>query len=160
MTTKSQTRACRVAAATVLAAGLLGGSLGTAASAKRCHTSVDVPSLQVQIDSGKRAYRLGETAKVTVTVLRAAERNVAPKPAPGVDVELGIAHGMTVLRDNGKTGELGSTTLKVRLDRYTPLGWAQVKADAWNGSEAQGPCGTRVLERGSKRHDYLFKVVR
>ncbi len=163
MKTRFGTKTLRLTAASAVAAGMLATSAGAAsgATAPACHSSVDVASLHVELEAAKKVYRRGETARVTVTVNRAADKNVLPKAAADVNVELVLAQRMAVLlRTAGKTDELGSVTMKLKLGPKTPLGMAQVKADAWNGSDPQGPCGTRVLERGTRRNDFLFRVVR
>ncbi len=160
---KLRRQAVRGLVATVATGALMVGTLGSAGAATRqsdCHNSVDVASLRVKMKALKPVYHHGDVAKVRVTVLRTVDEARLPEPAQYVNVDLNMAHDWSLLHDAGKTDGLGVTTLKLKLDRQTPLGMAQVKADAWNGPEASGPCGARVVERGSLRNDYLFKVVR
>lgn len=147
----------------VVAQVLIGGSVyaGPAqATAGACSFSNDVPldTLEVAVEAGRRDYRRGQVARLTVTVNRHVEGTPISVPAEDVlVVSVGTTGGWTMV-GAGMTDADGRTHVKFRIPKDQPHGWVDVSTLA-SRSHARGPC-ISVFEQGLVREKRLFRIKR
>ncbi len=129
---------------------------------------VTLRTYHLEVKANKPAYKVGELAKVKVTVTRPAHEDPAgagieqepPEsfPAEGVNVGIGLRVGEVFLFGHSMTNEEGVAMVKIRLKAYTPAGKASADAYAWK-TAVDTPCA-RVEENGYAQKSSLFNVLR
>src|SRR5918999_6069056 len=96
--------------------------------------TVTLRSFHVALKADRKAYKIGQTAKLTATVTRPANEDpfgqgigfTAPAsfPAEDVVVGIGLAVGNVYLYGHGTTNARGKAIVKVKIMPYTPPGSA------------------------------------
>lgn len=168
-----------VTVATGLVAGLI--SVGTASPAQACasravRTAMRSGALEVvalrtfhlEVKPIKKAYQVGETAKIEITVTRPAHEDplglgqpIDPPfsfPAEGVNVGMGLRIGDVFLFGHAISDADGKAVVRIKIKSYTPAGTATADAYAWK-TAAETTCVT-VEENGYRQMPDLFKVFR
>lgn len=147
----------------IVAQSLIGGlayagpALATPAA---CSFSNDAPleTYEVAVEAGRRDYRRGEVARLTVTVNRHVKGTPVSVPAEDVSVlSVGMTGGWTMV-GAGVTDADGQTHVKLRIRKDEPHGWVDVSTVAYR-TVARGPCLT-VAEQGLMRDKQLFRIKR
>ena len=172
----------KVAAA--LATGLLASVLSVgvdaspaqACSGRSVRTQMRSGSLEVvglrtfhlEVKPLKKAYKVGETAKIQVMVTRPAHEDpvglgvpIDPPqsfPAENVNVGMGLRIGDVFLFGHAVSDADGKAVVKVQIKSYTPAGKANVDAYAWK-TAADTTCA-KVEEHGYRSMPNLFTVFR
>ncbi len=170
--------------AAALATGLLASvlSVGVGASpAQACsgrnvgaqmrNGSLEVVGLRtfhLEVKPLKKRYKVGETAKIEVTVTRPAHEDPAglgvpidpPQsfPAEDVNVGMGLRIGDVFLFGHAVTDADGKAVIKIKIKSYTPAGKATADAYAWK-TAADTTCA-KVEENGYRQMPNLFTVFR
>ena len=139
-------------------AGLKAGAMETVA----------LKTFHLVIHPQKKAYKVGDVAKIHVNVTRPAKEdplgNGIPMEAPnqmaaeGVSVGVGLRVGDVFLFGASYTDENGDATVKVELKDYTPGGMAIADVFAWQKA-LDTPCA-KIEENGYQHSPNIFKVVR
>jgi hypothetical protein len=129
---------------------------------------VSLRTFYVTMKADKPSHKVGDIARVNVTVTRPAHEDPAnlgqpidpPQsfPAENVNVGLGLRIGEVFLFGHSTTDANGEATVKVELKDYTPGGTAAGDGFAWNVLH-ESVCA-RVEETGYTNVPKLFKVVR
>jgi hypothetical protein len=122
----------------------------------------------LKVKADKRSYRVGDTAKVHVTVTRPAKEDPlgqgiplnSPEsfPAEDVNVGIGLRIGEVFLFGHNVTDAEGHAIVKVKIASYTPTGKASADAYAWK-TAVDSPCA-RVEENGYTPVPNIFTVVK
>lgn len=158
----------RVVFRLLLGASLIGSSLvATSPAASACTMEyVATTTMTVDIDSFEKSYRRGDVVKVKVTVSRPAEEDPVglgvgfepptSQPAAEVNVGVGISVGRVFLPGYGFTNAEGRVVVPIRIERYTPLKTAYVRAYAYK-TVLETTCLT-LEEQGFRTVPDAFKV--
>lgn len=122
----------------------------------------------LEVKATKRSYKVGDTAKVRVTVTRPAQEDPlgqgiplsSPEsfPAEDVNVGIGLRVGDVFLFGHSVTDADGLAIVKVKIASYAPAGKASADAYAWK-TAIDTPC-MRVEENGYKPVPNIFTIVR
>lgn len=122
----------------------------------------------LEVEADKSFYRIGETAKVHVTVTRPAHEDplgegipIDPPqsfPAEDVNVGIGLRIGDVFLFGHNVTDAEGRTTVKIKIASYAPTGKASADAYAWK-TQVDSPCA-RVEENGYTQVPNIFTIIR
>ena len=125
-------------------------------------------TFHVAIGKFKKAYKVGDTVPVKVTVTRPAEEDPAglgvaferpaTQPAAEVNVGVGLSVGRVFLPGYGRTNEQGKATVSVELERYVRPAKAHVRAFAYK--EVLNTTCLTVEEQGYRDVPNAFKVTR
>lgn len=161
--------------ASVLAVGV-GASPAQACSGRSVRTQMRSGSLEVvgvrtfhlEVKALKKAYKVGETAKIQVVVTRPAHEDPAgigvqvdpPEsfPAEDVNVGMGLRIGDVFLFGHAVSDENGKAVVKIQIKSYTPAGRVTADAFAWR-TAADTTCA-KVEEHGYRSMPNLFTVSR
>jgi len=167
-------------AVTAILAGTL--SFASAAPAQACSArgvrsglrsgalleTVGLRTYHLDVKPDKKSYRVGDVAKVHVTVTRPGEEDPlgqgipigSPEnfPAEGVNVGIGLRVGDVFLFGHNVTDAEGRATVKVKIASYAPPGKASADAYAWK-TAVDTPCA-RVEENGYTSIRNIFTVLR
>lgn len=166
-------------AATAVLSGLL--TVGTASPAQACGARdarqglksgafevVGLRTYHLVVEAGDKAYRVGDTAKINVTVTRPAHEDPLglgveqepPEsfPAEEVNVGIGLRVGDVFLFGHAITDANGKATVKIKIKSYTPAGRASADAYAWK-TTFETTCA-KVEENGYTQKPDLFQVIR
>jgi hypothetical protein len=170
------TRLASVGAAIGLIVGLLAPS---APAASGCASSVraalraghfeTIPlrTLYIEMKTDKKVYKVGDTAKIEVTVTRPSDEDPAGQgvptprptsiPAEDITVGVGLRIGQVFLYGFGApTDADGKTTVPIRIKSYAPAGKAIVDVFAWK-TTLDTPC-LIVEEQGYRSNPGAFAV--
>lgn len=130
--------------------------------------TVGLRTYNLEVKPDKKSYKVGDTAKVHVTVTRPAKEDPlgqgipvdSPEsfPAEGVNVGIGLRIGEVFLFGHNITDAKGLTTVKVKIASYAPAGKASADAYAWK-TQVDSPCA-RVEENGYTSVPNIFTVLR
>lgn len=130
--------------------------------------TVGLRTYRVEVKPDKKSYRVGDLAKVHVTVTRPAEEDPigqgipinSPEsfPAEGVNVGIGLRIGEVFLFGHNVTDAEGHTLVKIKIASYAPPGEASADAYAWK-TQVDSTCA-RVEENGYTSVPNLFTVLR
>ena len=110
-------------------------------------------------------YRVGETAKVAITVVRSAEPTVPEasgagelyhRSVEGARVGVMLTVNGAVFAGASVTDEDGSAIVEIKIDRPVRTGWAVAGGRAWK-DVVSSPCP--VTEEGILWARKLFRVV-
>jgi hypothetical protein len=167
----------------VVAVALVGATLSvaTASPAAACGSrgvrqqmkagALEVLSLRtfhLEVKGDKPQYRIGEVAKIHVTVTRPAHEDplgqgipIDPPmsfPAEGVNVGVGLRLGDVFLFGHNITDTEGHTIVKIKIESYAQPGPASADIYAWK-SLVDLPC-LRVEENGYTQHPKIFTILR
>ena len=133
-----------------------------------CAETVVLKTFHLVVESDKKVYKVGDTAKINVTVTRPAHEDPAgqnipieppfSEPAANVDVGIGLRVGDVFLFGHSMTDENGKAAVKVRLEPWTPSGQAIADAFAWHIIQ-DTPC-LRIEENGYQQKPNIFQVVK
>ena len=124
-----------------------------------------VRTFKVEGHALKDHYRVGETVKVAVTVVRSAEPTVPETSGAGEHYHRSVegARVGVMLNINGVvfaggsvTDEDGSAIVEIKIDRPVRTGWAVAGGGAWK-DVVSSPCP--VTEEGILWARKLFRVV-
>jgi len=141
-----------------------------AASAVPCGSQLEyvtLNSLHVDLAPMKGSYRIGQRVPLKVEVSRpsendpvglgvAAERPTS-QPAEEVNVGIGISIGRVFLPGYNLTNAEGKTTVKIKLEKWSPAGkMAQLQVFAYK-EQVNTPCVV-VEEQGYRAVQNAFKV--
>ncbi len=128
---------------------------------------VQVETYFIEIESPSKSYKLGTDAVIQVHVTRPAHKdpagqgiNIDPpvtQPAEGVLVGIGLTAGKVFLFGQGKTDANGDASIKVKLEKYAPKGWADISAFGFT-RDVETPCFI-VEEYGYSVAPHLFKIT-
>jgi hypothetical protein len=170
------TRLASVGAAIGLIVGLLAPSApasGACAAAMR-HTmqsgsmeTIPLRTLYIEMKTDKKVYKVGDTAKIEVTVTRPSDEDPAGQgvatprptsiPAEDITVGVGLRIGRVFLYGFGPpTDADGKTTVSIHIKPYAPAGKAIVDIFAWK-TQLDTPC-LIVEEQGYHSHPGAFAV--
>ena len=129
---------------------------------------VALRTYHLEVEADKKAYKVGDTAKINVTVTRPAHEDpvglgvpIDPPqsfPAEDVNVGLGLRVGNVYLFGYSRTNADGLAVVKVPIKSYTPAGKAMADAFAWRAA-VEAPC-FKVEENGYREMPNLFTVLR
>ena len=129
--------------------------------------TIGLRTYNLEVKADKSAYKIGETAKVHVTITRPAKEDplnqgipIDPPqsfPAEGVGVGIGLRIGEVFLFGYNVTDAKGHTLVKVKIASYAPPGNAYADAYAWK-SALELNC-LRVEENGYTQIPNIFKVL-
>jgi hypothetical protein len=129
--------------------------------------TITLRSFHVVVKSDRKAYRIGQTAKMTATVTRPAHEDPfgegiqfdppASFPAEDVVVGVGLSVGDVYLYGHGTTNARGKALVKIRIARYTPPGTASADVFA-RKTQVRTICAS-LEEVGYKRVPKLFNVL-
>jgi hypothetical protein len=130
--------------------------------------TITLRSFHVVLKSDRKAYKIGQTAKLTATVTRPANEDpfgqgigfTAPAsfPAEDVIVGIGLAVGNVYLYGHGTTNANGKAIVKVKIMPYTPAGSADADVFA-RKTQVRTICAS-LEEVGYTREPKLFNVLR
>lgn len=131
--------------------------------------TIALRTLHLEYNADKKIYKIGEIAKVKVTVTRPAKEdplgNGIPmdrpfvEPAADINVGVGLSIGRVFLPGAGVTNDKGVATVKIKIENYAPAGkWADTSAYAWRIVQST-TCGT-VQEDGYRVQPRLFRTTR
>jgi hypothetical protein len=130
--------------------------------------TVTLRSFHVALKSDRKAYRIGQTAKLTATVTRPGHEDPfgqgigfsppASFPAEDVVVGVGLAVGNVYLYGHGTTNARGKAIVKVKIMPYTPPGSADADVFA-RKTQVRTICAS-LEEVGYTRKPKLFNVLR
>ena len=130
--------------------------------------TVTVRTLNLDVEQPKAMYRIGETAKIKVTVTRPAKEDPLGEgtpmerpyvePAPGVMVGVGLYIGNVFLPGAAVTDDQGVALVRIKIEDWAPANkWADASAYAWKVVQ-DSPCAT-IQEDGYLQLPRLFKVA-
>lgn len=129
---------------------------------------VALRTYHLEVAPARKIYKVGDVAKINVTVTRPAHEDPAglgvpidpPQsfPAEDVNVGIGLRIGDVFLFGHSVTNADGLAVVKVPIKSYTPAGKAMADAYAWK-TAADTPC-LRVEENGYRQLPNLFTVLR
>jgi hypothetical protein len=129
--------------------------------------TVTLRSLHVVLKADRKAYRIGQTAKLTATVTRPAHEDPFGQgveftpptsfPAEDIVVGVGLSVGNVYLYGHGKTNARGKALVKVKITPYTPPGSADADAFA-RKTQVRTICAS-VEEVGYTHKPKLFNVL-
>jgi hypothetical protein len=129
--------------------------------------TVTLRSLHVVLKADRKAYRIGQTAKLTATVTRPAHEDPfgqgveftppASFPAEDIVVGVGLSVGNVYLYGHGKTNARGKALVKVKITPYTPPGPADADAFA-RKTQVRTICAS-LEEVGYTHKPKLFNVL-
>src|ERR671918_167582 len=130
--------------------------------------TVTLRSFHVVVKADRKAYRIGQTAKLTATVTRPGHEDPfgqgvgftppASFPAEDVVVGVGLSVGNVYLYGHGKTNANGKAIVKVKIMPYTPPGSADADVFA-RKTQVRTICAS-LEEVGYTREPKLFNVLR
>ena len=124
-----------------------------------------MPTFKVEGRALKDRYRVGQTAKVAMTVVRSSEPMVPQSSVAGSSYEQPVsgAHvGIMMIIDGvllagaATTGEDGSAIVEIEIDERVRPGWAIAGGRAWKDIVTD-PCP--ITEEGALRTRKLFRIV-
>jgi hypothetical protein len=129
--------------------------------------TITLRTFHVVVKADRKAYRIGQTAKMTATVTRPAHEDPfgegvqfdppASFPAEDVVVGVGLSVGDVYLYGHGTTKANGKAVIKVKIAPYTPPGKAAADVFA-RKTQVRTICAS-LEEVGYKRVPKLFKVL-
>ncbi len=129
---------------------------------------VSLHTLRVEMKPHKKAYKIGDTAKIDLKVTRTFEKDPTgsgtplpvpySEPAQDVFVGVGLRVGDVFLFGLGMTDADGQTTVDVVIQDYATPGWANVDGFAQKIT-AESPCLT-VQELGFASGPRMFKILK
>ncbi|MGH2817947.1 MAG: hypothetical protein ACRDJS_05745 [Actinomycetota bacterium] len=129
--------------------------------------TVTLRTFHVVVKADRKAYRIGQTAKMTATVTRPAHEDPfgegvqfdppASFPAEDVVVGVGLSVGDVYLYGHGTTKANGKAVIKVKIAPYTPPGKAAADLFA-RKTQLRTICAS-VEEVGYKHEANLFNVI-
>ena len=130
--------------------------------------TVALKTFDLTVKGKKKAYEVGDTAHIEVTVLRPSKEDPAglgtytepPEqyPAENVNAGIGLRVGDVFLFGHGMTDKKGKAIVDIKLESWTPAGSALADAFAWNVVQ-DTPC-LRVEENGYTQKPNVFKVIK
>jgi len=171
-------RTALLAAIAILAGLFAFAPVSSAAACSRANVrsmlrsgAIEVVSLRtfhLEVKPDKKVYRVGDTAKINVTVTRPAHEDPAGLgipidppmsfPAEDVNVGIGLRVGDVYLFGYSRTNADGLAVVKVPIKSYTPAGKAMADAYAWK-TVVDTTCA-KVEENGYRQLPNLFTVLR
>ena len=129
--------------------------------------TITLRSFHVVVKADRKAYKIGQTAKLTATVTRPAHEDPfgqgvgfdppAAFPAEDVVVGVGLSIGNVYLYGHGKTNASGKALIKVKIMPYTPPGSADADVFA-RKTQVRTICAS-LEEVGYTRKPKLFNVL-
>jgi hypothetical protein len=129
--------------------------------------TITLRSFHVAVKADRKAYKIGQTAKLTATVTRPAHEDPfgqgvgldppASFPAEDVVVGVGLSIGNVYLYGHGKTNASGKALIKVKIMPYTPPGSADADIFA-RKTQVRTICAS-LEEVGYTRKPKLFNVL-
>ena len=130
--------------------------------------TVTFRTLHLEVEQPRTTYKVGETAKIKVTVTRPAKEDPLGEgtpierpyvePAPGVMVGVGLYIGNVFLPGAAVTNDEGLAVVRIKIENYVPVNkWADASAYAWKVVQ-DSPCAT-IQEDGYLQLPKLFKVA-
>ena len=130
---------------------------------------VSLLTFNIEVGETKPVYKIGEVAKIDVTVTRPAQEdplgNGIPmerpyvEPAPDVIVGIGLHIGRVFLPGAAITDEQGVARVRIKIEDYAPANqWADTSVYAWRILH-ETPCAT-IQEYGYKSMPRMFKTAR
>lgn len=129
---------------------------------------VALRTYHLEVEADKKAYKVGDTAKINVKVTRPAHEDPAglgipidpPEsfPAEDVNVGMGLRIGNVYLFGYSRTNADGLAVVKIQIKSYTPAGKASADAFAWR-TAVDTTCA-KVEENGYREMPNLFTVLR
>jgi hypothetical protein len=156
----------------MLAPSALAGNSGTSCSGKNGDVTFPVRSFHVDWKWDKKSYKIGQTAKLSVTVTRPSEKDPVTdegqpmpaespvsEPAEGVTVGVGLYIGDVFLSGGGITDADGKLVAPVKIQSYTKPGTADQTIYAFKRYLTETRC-VYVQEFGYVKESKVFKVVR
>jgi hypothetical protein len=130
--------------------------------------TVTLRTFHVVVKADRKAYRIGQTAKMTATVTRPGHEDPfgqgiqfgPPDSLPAEDVVLGfgLSVGDVYLYGHGTTNARGKATIKIKITPYTPPGRAAADVFA-RKTQVRTICAS-LEEVGYKRVPKLFSVLK
>jgi hypothetical protein len=130
--------------------------------------TITLRSFHVVVKADRKAYRIGQTAKMTATVTRPAHEDPLGQgiqfgpptslPAEDVVVGVGLSVGDVYLYGHGTTNARGKAPVKIKITPYTPPGRAAADVFA-RKTQVRTICAS-LEEVGYKRVPKLFNVLR
>ena len=177
---RAPSRALRALVAASLAAACLGAfapsalaeGSGAACSSKNGDVTFPVRSFHVDWKWDKKAYKIGETAKLAMTVTRPSDKDPVSDdgqplpvdrptttPAEDVTVGVGIYVGDVFLSGGGITDAEGKVTAKVKITSYTKPGSADMTIYAFKRYLTETRC-VYIQEFEYIHTEGVFKVTR
>ena len=158
-----------------LALGVVGVASPPASAvpcAQRNDVTIPVRAFHIEAEWSKKAYRIGQSGVLDVTVTRPAhedpatdEGNELPVPPPAstpaeeVTVGVGVYIGQVFLSSGGVTDAEGHLSTKVKVQRYAKPGQAAATIYAYKRYLTETRC-VYVQEFGYLRMPEAFKVTR
>jgi hypothetical protein len=129
--------------------------------------TITLRTFHVVVKADRKAYRVGQTAKITATVTRPAHEDPfgegieldppASFPAEDVVVGVGVSVGDVYLYGHGTTNAGGKALIKVKITPYTPVGTAA--ADVFvRKTDVRTICAS-LEEVGYTHEAKLFNVI-
>ena len=145
---------------------------GSQATADSCASKLEYLTLNsLHVDAGrlKRSYRRGDVMTLKVRVSRPSENDPVglgvsmdrpvSNAAENVNVGVGVSVGRVFLLGYGLSNEEGKTTVRVKIERYTPVNKvAHVQVYAYY-EQANTPCLV-IEEQGYEAIPNAFRVKR
>jgi hypothetical protein len=129
--------------------------------------TITLRTYYVVVKADRKAYRIGQTAKMTATVTRPAHEDPFGQgiqfdppvsfPAEDVVVGVGLSVGDVYLYGHGTTNAKGKAIIKIRLAPYTPPGTAAADVFA-RKTQVRTICAS-LEEIGYRRVPRLFNVL-
>jgi hypothetical protein len=129
--------------------------------------TITLRTFKVTVKSDRKAYKIGQVARLTATVTRPAEEDPLGQgigfesptsfPAEDVVVGLGLSVGDVYLYGHGTTNAQGKAVIKVKITSYTPPGPATADVFA-RKTQVRTICAS-LEEVGYKRVPKLFNVL-
>ena len=176
---RTRARAVGLLVAASLISGCLGGAVSTAqaATAAACNSksgdvTVPVRTFFVDWKWDKKSYRIGQTAKLAMTVTRPSDKDPVSDdgqplpadrptsaPAEGVTVGVGIYVGNVFLSGGGITDAEGKVVASVKVQPYTKPGVADQTIYAFKRYLTETRC-VYVQEYEYIHTAKVFKVLR
>ena len=172
-------RRTSLVAATAVLAGML--SFATATPAQACSArgvrsglrsgafeTIGLRTFRLEVKPDKRSYKVGDVAKIHVTVTRPAEEDPFGQgipldppntyPAEGVNVGIGLRIGDVFLFGHNVTDAEGHAVVSIKIASYAPAGKATADTYSWY-TQFDSPCA-RVEENGYTSIPNIFRVLR
>jgi hypothetical protein len=129
--------------------------------------TITLRTYNVVVKASRKAYRIGQTAKMTATVTRPAHEDPfgegiqfdppASFPAEDVVVGVGLSVGDVYLYGHGTTNARGKALIKIKIAPYTSPGTASADVFA-RKTQVRTICAS-LEEVGYKRVPKLFNVL-
>lgn len=121
-------------------------------------------TLKVTAQPHRARYRVGDIAKIAVTIERSLEEldqdystaDLNAGPVEGAKVGLGLSLGDAYLAGASLTDETGQAVVQIKIQKPAPTGWADVRGTAWKDLVSD-PCP--VTETGWIQADRMFRVI-